>query len=114
MCARPGIATLDGRATPFGLSAGRQPGVLLPLHVNVFVGGDPPRTVVTRYRRCVDLARLVDLVRALTASRSEGVAGLDPLTRLPGSGATTGWWTNGSRTGGRSRRAGWTSATSNG
>jgi CBS domain-containing protein len=45
--------------------------------------------VVDRSGRCVGVVRLADLVRALAESRVEEVAGLDPLTRLPGSDAIT-------------------------
>ncbi|MFY4720336.1 EAL domain-containing protein [Streptomyces sp. LaBMicrA B280] len=40
--------------------------------------------------RCVGVVRLADLVRALAESRVEEAAGLNPLTRLPGSDAITG------------------------
>ncbi|MGY0022485.1 EAL domain-containing protein [Streptomyces sp. YJ-C3] len=40
--------------------------------------------------RCVGVVRLADLVRALAESRVEQAAGLNPLTRLPGSDAVTG------------------------
>ncbi|MBD0837721.1 GGDEF domain-containing protein [Streptomyces sp. TRM68416] len=46
--------------------------------------------VVDRYGRCVGVLRLADLVRALAESRVEEAAGLNPLTRLPGSDAITG------------------------
>lgn len=46
--------------------------------------------VVDRYGRCVGVVRLADLVRALSESRVEEAAGLNPLTRLPGSDAITG------------------------
>ncbi|MFD7437074.1 EAL domain-containing protein [Streptomyces sp. NPDC059861] len=79
--------------------------------------GDPPRTVgidatawevlevvadgvrdrtsddvaaVDAYGRCVGVVRLADLVRALAETRVEEAAGLNPLTRLPGSDAITG------------------------
>ncbi|MYW64898.1 EAL domain-containing protein [Streptomyces sp. SID8379] len=39
--------------------------------------------------RCVGVVRLADLVRALAESRVEEAAGLNPLTRLPGSDAVT-------------------------
>ena len=57
--------------------------------------GDRDRTsddvaVVDRHGRCVGVVRLADLVRALTESRVEEAAGLNPLTRLPGSDAITG------------------------
>ncbi|MCI3277452.1 GGDEF domain-containing protein [Streptomyces cylindrosporus] len=45
--------------------------------------------VVDRYGRCVGVVRLADLVRALAESRVEEAAGLNPLTRLPGSDAIT-------------------------
>ncbi|MFJ9903158.1 GGDEF domain-containing protein [Streptomyces sp. NPDC101152] len=45
--------------------------------------------VVDRYGRCVGVVRLADLVRALAESRIEEAAGLNPLTRLPGSDAIT-------------------------
>ncbi|MFF8728769.1 GGDEF domain-containing protein [Streptomyces sp. NPDC015171] len=40
--------------------------------------------------RCVGVVRLADLVRALAESRVEEAAGLNPLTRLPGSDAIVG------------------------
>ncbi len=46
--------------------------------------------VVDRHGRCVGVVRLADLVRALAESRVEEAAGLNPLTRLPGSDAITG------------------------
>jgi diguanylate cyclase (GGDEF)-like protein len=46
--------------------------------------------VVDRHGRCVGVVRLADLVRALAESRIEEAAGLNPLTRLPGSDAITG------------------------
>ncbi|MFI1163903.1 EAL domain-containing protein [Streptomyces sp. NPDC020801] len=46
--------------------------------------------VVDRRGRCVGVVRLADLVRALAESRVEEAAGLNPLTRLPGSDAITG------------------------
>ncbi|MEV0176181.1 GGDEF domain-containing protein [Streptomyces sp. NPDC050803] len=46
--------------------------------------------VVDRYGRCVGVVRLADLVRALAETRVEEAAGLNPLTRLPGSDAITG------------------------
>ncbi|NEB06232.1 GGDEF domain-containing protein [Streptomyces sp. SID13726] len=46
--------------------------------------------VVDRYGRCVGVVRLADLVRALSETRVEEAAGLNPLTRLPGSDAITG------------------------
>ncbi|MGW3147969.1 EAL domain-containing protein [Streptomyces sp. NPDC001177] len=58
-------------------------------------------TVVDRQGRCVGVVRLADLVRALAESRVEEAAGLNPLTRLPGSDAITGEvdrWIAGGRT----------------
>ncbi|MGC0209554.1 EAL domain-containing protein [Streptomyces levis] len=46
--------------------------------------------VVDEYGRCVGVVRLADLVRALAETRVEEAAGLNPLTRLPGSDAITG------------------------
>ncbi|WP_327313725.1 GGDEF domain-containing protein [Streptomyces sp. NBC_01235] len=46
--------------------------------------------VVDRNGRCVGVVRLADLVRALAENRVEEAAGLNPLTRLPGSDAITG------------------------
>ncbi|MCH0567540.1 MULTISPECIES: GGDEF domain-containing protein [unclassified Streptomyces] len=46
--------------------------------------------VVDHRGRCVGVVRLADLVRALAESRVEEAAGLNPLTRLPGSDAITG------------------------
>ncbi|GAA3063231.1 GGDEF domain-containing protein [Streptomyces glomeratus] len=46
--------------------------------------------VVDRHGRCVGVVRLADLVRALAERRVEEAAGLNPLTRLPGSDAITG------------------------
>ncbi|GHB64322.1 hypothetical protein GCM10010377_64140 [Streptomyces viridiviolaceus] len=46
--------------------------------------------VVDAYGRCVGVVRLADLVRALAENRVEEAAGLNPLTRLPGSDAITG------------------------
>ena len=46
--------------------------------------------MVDRNGRCVGVVRLADLVRALAESRVEEAAGLNPLTRLPGSDAITG------------------------
>ncbi|MEV5388516.1 GGDEF domain-containing protein [Streptomyces sp. NPDC052721] len=43
--------------------------------------------VVDGHGRCVGVVRLADLVRALAESRVEEAAGLNPLTRLPGSDA---------------------------
>ncbi|MFD5478870.1 EAL domain-containing protein [Streptomyces hawaiiensis] len=45
--------------------------------------------VVDEYGRCVGVVRLADLVRALAETRVEEAAGLNPLTRLPGSDAIT-------------------------
>ncbi|MGW0337347.1 EAL domain-containing protein [Streptomyces sp. NPDC003011] len=63
--------------------------------LDVVAVGDRDRTsddvaVVDRYGRCVGVVRLADLVRALAESRVEEAAGLNPLTRLPGSDAITG------------------------
>ncbi|MGI5453040.1 GGDEF domain-containing protein [Streptomyces sp. CA-249302] len=62
--------------------------------LDVVAVGDSDRTsddvaVVDRYGRCVGVVRLADLVRALAESRVEEAAGLNPLTRLPGSDAIT-------------------------
>ncbi|MFC8436161.1 GGDEF domain-containing protein [Streptomyces sp. NPDC057253] len=46
--------------------------------------------VVDRQGRCVGVVRLADLIRALSETRVEEAAGLNPLTRLPGSDAITG------------------------
>ncbi len=46
--------------------------------------------VVDAHGRCVGVVRLADLVRALAESRVEEAAGLNPLTRLPGSDAILG------------------------
>ncbi|MET9394440.1 GGDEF domain-containing protein [Streptomyces sp. NPDC006624] len=46
--------------------------------------------VVDEHGRCVGVVRLADLVRALAETRVEEAAGLNPLTRLPGSDAITG------------------------
>ncbi|MGW1598156.1 EAL domain-containing protein [Streptomyces sp. NPDC002343] len=46
--------------------------------------------VVDGQGRCVGVVRLADLVRALAESRVEEAAGLNPLTRLPGSDAIVG------------------------
>ncbi len=46
--------------------------------------------VVDRAGRCVGVVRLADLLRALTETRVEEVAGPNPLTRLPGPDAITG------------------------
>ncbi|MFD9005747.1 EAL domain-containing protein [Streptomyces sp. NPDC059582] len=45
--------------------------------------------VVDHHGRCVGVVRFADLVRALAESRVEEAAGLNPLTRLPGSDAIT-------------------------
>ncbi len=63
--------------------------------LDVVAVGDADRTsddvaVVDRYGRCVGAVRLADLVRALAETRVEEAAGLNPLTRLPGSDAITG------------------------
>ncbi|MGW1750830.1 EAL domain-containing protein [Streptomyces sp. NPDC002092] len=63
--------------------------------LDVVAVGDRGRTsddvaVVDRIGRCVGVVRLADLVRALAESRVEEAAGLNPLTRLPGSDAITG------------------------
>lgn len=63
--------------------------------LDVVAVGDADRTsddvaVVDRYGRCVGVVRLADLVRALAETRVEEAAGLNPLTRLPGSDAITG------------------------
>ncbi|MGW3120094.1 EAL domain-containing protein [Streptomyces sp. NPDC001107] len=63
--------------------------------LDVVAVGDRGRTsddvaVVDRDGRCVGVVRLADLVRALAESRVEEAAGLNPLTRLPGSDAITG------------------------
>ncbi|WP_328550658.1 GGDEF domain-containing protein [Streptomyces sp. NBC_00366] len=63
--------------------------------LDVVAVGDRSRTsddvaVVDRHGRCVGVVRLADLVRALAESRVEEAAGLNPLTRLPGSDAITG------------------------
>ncbi|MET8857579.1 GGDEF domain-containing protein [Streptomyces sp. NPDC004579] len=63
--------------------------------LDVVADGDRDRTsddvaVVDRYGRCVGVVRLADLVRALSDSRVEEAAGLNPLTRLPGSDMITG------------------------
>jgi diguanylate cyclase (GGDEF)-like protein len=46
--------------------------------------------VVDRHGRCMGVVRLADLVRALSETRVEEAAGLNPLTRLPGSDTITG------------------------
>ncbi|MER6676220.1 GGDEF domain-containing protein [Streptomyces sp. NPDC000983] len=63
--------------------------------LDVLAVGDRSRAaddvaVVDRHGRCVGVVRLADLVRALAESRVEEAAGLNPLTRLPGSDAITG------------------------
>ncbi|MEU2625047.1 GGDEF domain-containing protein [Streptomyces sp. NPDC007157] len=63
--------------------------------LDVVAVGDRDRTsddvaVVDRLGRCVGVVRLADLVRALAENRVEEAAGLNPLTRLPGSDAITG------------------------
>ncbi|MFJ9249531.1 EAL domain-containing protein [Streptomyces sp. NPDC101776] len=63
--------------------------------LDVVAVGDADRTsddvaVVDRHGRCVGVVRLADLVRALAETRVEEAAGLNPLTRLPGSDAITG------------------------
>ncbi|MER7057812.1 MULTISPECIES: GGDEF domain-containing protein [unclassified Streptomyces] len=63
--------------------------------LDVVAVGGPGRTsddvaVVDACGRCVGVVRLADLVRALAESRVEEAAGLNPLTRLPGSDAITG------------------------
>jgi diguanylate cyclase (GGDEF)-like protein len=63
--------------------------------LDVVAVGDRDRTsddvaVVDRHGRCVGVVRLADLVRALSETRVEEAAGLNPLTRLPGSDAITG------------------------
>ena len=63
--------------------------------LDVVAVGEANRTsddvaVVDRYGRCVGVVRLADLVRALAETRVEEAAGLNPLTRLPGSDAITG------------------------
>jgi diguanylate cyclase (GGDEF)-like protein len=62
--------------------------------LDVVAVGGPDRTsddvaVVDARGRCVGVVRLADLVRALAESRVEEAAGLNPLTRLPGSDAIT-------------------------
>ncbi|MFJ4788193.1 EAL domain-containing protein [Streptomyces sp. NPDC088794] len=63
--------------------------------LDVLAVGDRDRTsddvaVVDHYGRCLGVVRLADLVRALAENRVEEAAGLNPLTRLPGSDAITG------------------------
>ncbi|MEY9489930.1 putative signal transduction protein with EAL and GGDEF domain [Streptomyces calvus] len=62
--------------------------------LEVVAVGDRGRTsddvaVVDAQGRCVGVVRLADLVRALAETRVEEAAGLNPLTRLPGSDAIT-------------------------
>jgi predicted signal transduction protein with EAL and GGDEF domain len=62
--------------------------------LDVVADGDRDRTsddvaVVDRFGRCVGVVRFADLVRALSENRVEEAAGLNPLTRLPGSAAIT-------------------------
>ncbi|MFF9818624.1 EAL domain-containing protein [Streptomyces sp. NPDC014006] len=63
--------------------------------LDVVAVGERDRTsddvaVVDGVGRCVGVVRLADLVRALSESRVEEAARLNPLTRLPGSDAITG------------------------
>ncbi|MGW1890648.1 EAL domain-containing protein [Streptomyces sp. NPDC002004] len=63
--------------------------------LDVVADGEHSRTaddvaVVDRLGRCIGVVRLADLVRALAENRVEEAAGLNPLTRLPGSDAITG------------------------
>ncbi|MFI9646769.1 GGDEF domain-containing protein [Streptomyces sp. NPDC052040] len=63
--------------------------------LDVVADGERDRTsddvaVVDHDGRCVGVVRLADLVRALAETRVEEAAGLNPLTRLPGSDAITG------------------------
>ncbi|WP_055492973.1 GGDEF domain-containing protein [Streptomyces sp. TP-A0356] len=63
--------------------------------LDVVADGERDRTsddvaVVDHCGRCVGVVRLADLVRALAENRVEEAAGLNPLTRLPGSDAITG------------------------
>ncbi|MFI6877682.1 EAL domain-containing protein [Streptomyces sp. NPDC050400] len=63
--------------------------------LDVVADGEHSRTaddvaVVDHDGRCVGVVRLADLVRSLAESRVEEAAGLNPLTRLPGSDAVTG------------------------
>ncbi|GAA3863037.1 GGDEF domain-containing protein [Streptomyces lacrimifluminis] len=62
--------------------------------LDVVADGDRDRTsddvaVVDRSGRCVGVVRPADLVRALAENRVEEAAGLNPLTRLPGSDVIT-------------------------
>ncbi|NBE56531.1 EAL domain-containing protein, partial [Streptomyces boluensis] len=62
--------------------------------LDLLADGERSRTgddvaVVDGEGRCVGVVRLADLVRALAESRVEEAAGLNPLTRLPGSDAIT-------------------------
>ncbi|MFI5799631.1 EAL domain-containing protein [Streptomyces sp. NPDC051677] len=62
--------------------------------LNVVAVGDRDRisddvAVVDRRGRCMGVVRLADLVRALAETRVEEAAGLNPLTRLPGSDSIT-------------------------
>ncbi|MEU7334638.1 GGDEF domain-containing protein [Streptomyces sp. NPDC007074] len=62
--------------------------------LDVVADGERDRTsddvaVVDRHGRCVGVVRLADLIRALSESRVEEAAGLNPLTRLPGSDVIT-------------------------
>ncbi|MHC0433090.1 EAL domain-containing protein [Streptomyces sp. O3] len=63
--------------------------------LDVVADGAPDRSgddvaVLDREGRCVGVVRLADVVRALSDSRVEEAAGLNPLTRLPGSDAIAG------------------------
>ncbi|MCX4760515.1 GGDEF domain-containing protein [Streptomyces sp. NBC_01275] len=63
--------------------------------LDVVAVGDRDRTsddvaVVDGHGRCVGVVRLADLVRALAETQVEEAAGLNPLTRLPGSDVITG------------------------
>ncbi|MFJ4281206.1 EAL domain-containing protein [Streptomyces massasporeus] len=63
--------------------------------LDVVAVGERDRTsddvaVVDEDGRCVGVVRLADLVRSLAETRVEEAAGLNPLTRLPGSDAITG------------------------
>ncbi|MDI3406525.1 EAL domain-containing protein [Streptomyces sp. B-S-A6] len=62
--------------------------------LDLLADGERSRTgddvaVVDGDGRCVGVVRLADLVRTLADSRVEEAAGLNPLTRLPGSDAVT-------------------------